>query len=167
VTGYIVRRNGVQVATPPPVIGYGLVRRNDLQLYRGGSRCGRQHLTQFDQRSVTTASVATTTLYAHRPDGAARVRRSNLSWTPSTKLVTGYIVRRMASRSQNSCHDEFCRHGLSAATTYSYTVAARDAAATSHQFDQRERHDATPHLPIAPLWLGFRNSPKSQRVPRL
>jgi len=42
-------------------------------------------------------------------------------------------------------HNQLCGYGLSAATTYSYTVAARDAAGNiSTQFDERERHDSTP-----------------------
>src|SRR5205814_7013980 len=55
---------------------------------------------------------------------------ANLSWTASTDnvAVTGYIVRRNGVQVAAPTTTGFADTGLSAATTYSYTVAARDAA---------------------------------------
>src|SRR5437667_3686729 len=55
---------------------------------------------------------------------------ANLSWSASTDNVgvTGYIVRRNGVQVATPATTSFADTGLSAATTYSYTVAARDAA---------------------------------------
>src|SRR3989440_6941015 len=55
---------------------------------------------------------------------------ANLSWSASTDNVgvTGYIVRRNGVQVATPVTTSFADTGLSAATTYSYTVAARDAA---------------------------------------
>src|SRR2546425_12505423 len=55
---------------------------------------------------------------------------ANLSWNASTDNVgvTGYIVRRNGVQIATPTTTSFADTGLSAATTYSYTVAARDAA---------------------------------------
>src|SRR5712692_1984665 len=55
---------------------------------------------------------------------------ANLSWSASTDNVgvTGYIVRRNGVQVATPSTTSFADTGLSAATTYSYTVAARDAA---------------------------------------
>src|SRR5207302_1394818 len=54
----------------------------------------------------------------------------NLSWAPSTDNVgvTGYIVRRNGVQVGTPVSTSYADAGLSAATTYSYTVAASDAA---------------------------------------
>src|SRR5947199_7613727 len=55
---------------------------------------------------------------------------ANLSWSASTDNVgvTGYIVRRNGIQVATPATTSFADTGLSAATTYTYTVAARDAA---------------------------------------
>src|SRR5207237_3333494 len=55
---------------------------------------------------------------------------ANLSWGASTDNVgvTGYIVRRNGVQVATPATTSFADTGLSAATTYTYTVAARDAA---------------------------------------
>src|SRR5205807_6630579 len=55
---------------------------------------------------------------------------ANLSWSASTDNVgvTGYIVRRNGVQVATPVTTSFADTDLSAATTYSYTVAARDAA---------------------------------------
>src|SRR5213083_1336824 len=104
VTGYIVRRNGVQVATPATT-----------------------------SVSVTTAIAADTTPPSTPTGLTAAVAGStgaNLSWSASTDNVgvTGYIVRRNGVQVATPATTSYADTGLSAATTYSYTVAARDAA---------------------------------------
>src|SRR6266704_291526 len=65
---------------------------------------------------VATAAVGTVTI--------------NLSWTASTDNVgvTGYIVKRNGTPVATPTSTSYADAGLSVATTYSYTVAARDAA---------------------------------------
>jgi len=80
----------------------------------------------------TTPSVDTTP--PSTPTGltaaAAGSTGANLSWSASTDNVgvTGYIVRRNGVQVATPATTSFADTGLSAATTYSYTVAARDAA---------------------------------------
>jgi cellulose 1,4-beta-cellobiosidase len=61
---------------------------------------------------------------------AAGSTGASLSWTASTDNVgvTGYIVRRNGAQIATPAATSFADTGLSAATTYTYTVAARDAA---------------------------------------
>src|SRR5207245_559132 len=61
---------------------------------------------------------------------AAGSTGANLSWSASTDNVgvTGYIVRRNGVQIATPATTSFADTGLSIATTYSYTVAARDAA---------------------------------------
>src|SRR5438552_7783903 len=83
--------------------------------------------------SITTAS-ATDTTPPTTPTGltaaAAGSTGANLSWSASTDNVgvTGYIVRGNGVQVATPAATSFADTGLSAATTYSYTVAARDAA---------------------------------------
>src|SRR5207248_11129833 len=62
--------------------------------------------------------------------GSSNPSGANLSWSASTDNVgvTGYIVRRNGVQVATPVTTSFADTGLSAATTYSYTVAARDAA---------------------------------------
>ena len=61
---------------------------------------------------------------------AAGSTGAKLSWSASTDNVgvTGYIVRRNGVQIATPATTSYADTGLSAATTYSYTVAARDAA---------------------------------------
>src|SRR5207249_3483111 len=82
--------------------------------------------------SVTTLPPDTTA--PSTPTGilASAVSSSqvNLSWAPSTDnvKVTRYIVRRDGVRVATPVSTSYADAGLFAATTYSYTVAASDAA---------------------------------------
>src|ERR1700704_1552315 len=62
--------------------------------------------------------------------GAAGSTGANLSWSASTDNVgvTAYILLRNGVQIATPATTSFADTGLSAATTYSYTVAARDAA---------------------------------------
>src|SRR2546427_5032605 len=79
----------------------------------------------------TTPSVDTTP--PSTPTGltaaAAGSTGANLSWSASTDNVgvTSYIARRNGVQDATPATTSFADKGLSAATTYSYTVAARDA----------------------------------------
>jgi len=60
----------------------------------------------------------------------------NLSWNPSTDDVgvTGYIVRRGGIQVATPVGTSYADTGLASGTTYSYSVAARDAAGNNSSF---------------------------------
>src|SRR5207249_385215 len=76
--------------------------------------------------SDTTKPSAPTNLTAT----AASSSQINLSWTASTDNVgvTGYYVYRGATQVGNPSSTTFNDTGLSASTSYSYTIKAYDAA---------------------------------------
>src|SRR6266581_3840605 len=135
VTGYIVRRNGVQVATPVSTsyADTGLSAATTYS-YTVAARDAAGNLSP-DSASVSfTTAIATDTTPPTTPTGltaaAAGSTGANLSWSASTDNVgvTGYIVRRNGVQVATPTTTSFADTGLSAATTYSYTVTARDAA---------------------------------------
>src|SRR5216684_692525 len=135
VTGYIVSRDGIEAGTTAtttyaetglsPGVTYS---------YSVAARDAAGNLSPNSASvSVTTASVADTTpptAPAGLTAAAAGSTGVNLSWSASTDNVgvTGYIVRRNGVQVATPATTSFADTGLSAATTYSYTVAARDAA---------------------------------------
>src|SRR5205807_313322 len=80
--------------------------------------------------SITIADTTPPTTPSGLMAAAAGSTGANLSWSASTDNVgvTGYIVRRNGSHVATAGTTSLGDTGLSAATTYSYTVAARDAA---------------------------------------
>jgi len=135
VTGYIVRRNGVQIATPATTsfVNTGLSAATTYS-YTVAARDAAGNISPDSASvNVTTASAADTTPPT-TPTGlsaaAAGSTGANLSWSPSTDNVgvTGYIVRRNGVQVATPAATSYADPGLFAATTYSYTVAARDAA---------------------------------------
>src|SRR6266853_1717474 len=135
VTGYIVRRNGVQVATPATTsfADAGLSAATTYS-YTVAARDAAGNISPDSASvNVTIASAADTTPPT-TPTGltgaAAGSSGANLSWSASTDNVgvTGYIVRRNGVQVATPATTSYSDTGLSAATTYSYTVAARDAA---------------------------------------
>ena len=164
VTGYIVRRNGVQVATPATTsyADSGLSAATTYS-YSVSARDAAGNISPYSASvSVTTASVADTTAPS-TPSGltgaAAGSTGASLSWSASTDNVgvTGYIVRRNGVQVATPATTSFADTGLSAATTYSYTVAARDAAgnispnSTSVSVTTASAADTTP--PTTPTGL--------------
>src|SRR3989441_128237 len=135
VTAYILLRNGVQVATPVSTsfADTGLSAATTYS-YTVAARDAAGNISPNSASvSVTTASAADTTPPS-TPTGltgaAAGSTGANLSWSASTDNVgvTGYIVRRNGVQVATPATTSYTDTGLSAATTYSYTVAARDAA---------------------------------------
>src|SRR5256885_611778 len=132
VTGYIVRRNGVQVATP------GTARFADTGLsaattysYTVAARDAAGNISPNSASvSITIADTTPPTTPIGLTAAVAGSSGANLSWSASTDNVgvTGYIVRRNGVQVATPVTTSFADTGLSAATTYSYTVAARDAA---------------------------------------
>src|SRR5882757_406168 len=131
VTGYIVRRNGVQVATPATTsyADAGLSAATTYS-YTVAARDAAGNISPNSTSvSVTTASVADTTAPSGLTAAVAGSSGANLSWTASNDNVgvTGYIVRRNGVQVATPATTSFADTGLSVGT-YSYTVAARDAA---------------------------------------
>ena len=134
VTGYVIRRNGTQIATPTATsfADTGL-SAGTTYTYTVVARDAAGNVSSAATASVTTASAPDTTPPT-QPTGftavAAGSTGANLSWTASTDNVgvTGYIVRRNGTQVATPTATSFADTGLSAGTTYTYTVAARDAA---------------------------------------
>src|SRR6266852_2184661 len=88
--------------------------------------------TSTSNGAGATPSVDTTppSLPTGLTGAAAGSSGANLSWSASTDNVgvTAYILLRNGVQVATPATTSFTDAGLSAATTYSYTVAARDAA---------------------------------------
>jgi chitodextrinase len=156
VTGYIVRRNGTQVATPATTsfVDSGLSAGTTYS-YTVAARDAAGNISPNSTSvSVTTPSVADTTPPS-QPAGltaaAAGSTGANLSWNASTDNVgvTGYIVRRNGTQVATPATTSFVDSGLSAGTTYSYTVAARDAAGNISTPASANVTTATAQPPVA------------------
>src|SRR5213076_3207095 len=132
VTGYIVRRNGVQIATPATTsfADTGLSAATTYS-YTVAARDAAGNISPNSTSvSVTLADTTPPTTPAGLTAAAAGSTGANLSWSASTDNVgvTGYILRRNGVQVATPATTSYADTGLSAATTYSYTVAARDAA---------------------------------------
>src|SRR5436190_999656 len=136
VTGYIVRRNGVQIVTPSTTTGFADIglSTTTTSTYTVAARDAAGNTSPHSTSvSVTTASAADTTPPSAPTGLSAAVAGStgaNLLWSASTDNVgvTGYIVRRNGVQIATSATTSFADTGLSTATTYSYTEAALDPA---------------------------------------
>ena len=133
VTGYVLKRNGVQIATPTATTysDTGLSAATTYT-YTVAARDAAGNTSSAASASVTTAAVADTTPPS-QPGGFTAVAGStsaNLSWNASTDNVgvTGYILKRNGVQIATPTKTIYSDTGLSAATAYTYTVAARDAA---------------------------------------
>lgn len=137
VTGYDIYRNGVQVATT------AATSYSDIGL--SASMGYTYTVAAFDAEdnvSAQSGSVSATTLASSSTDttppsvppglSASAVSSSqiNLTWTASTDNVgvTGYKVYRNGTQIGTTAGTSYSDTGLSVSTTYSYTVAAYDAA---------------------------------------
>ncbi len=135
VTGYIVRRNGAPIATPAATsfTDAGL-SAGATYSYTVAARDAAGNISPDSTSVSVTTAIAADTTAPTTPTGltaaAAGSTGANLSWSASTDNVgvTGYIVRRNGVQVATPATTSFADTGLSAATTYSYTVAARDAA---------------------------------------
>jgi chitodextrinase len=132
VTHYIVRRNGVQVATPATT-SFADTGLSAATTY-GYTVAARDAAGNISPNSTSVSVTIADTTPPSTPTGlsatAAGSTGANLSWSASTDnvAVTGYIVRRNGVQVATPATTSYADTGLSAVTTYSYTVAARDAA---------------------------------------
>ncbi len=134
VTGYIVRRNGLQVATPATTsyADAGL-SAGATYSYTVAARDAAGNISPDSTSVSVTTAIAADTTPPSTPTGltaaVAGSTAANLSWSASTDNVgvTGYIVRRNGVQVATPATTSYADTGLSVGT-YSYTVAARDAA---------------------------------------
>src|SRR5207249_634021 len=137
VTAYILLRNGVQVAMPATTsfADTGLSAATTYS-YTVAARDAAGNISPNSTSvSVTTASVSVAdTTPPTTPIGltaaAAGSTGANLYWRapPDALAVSAYILLRNGVQVAMPATTSFADTGLSAATTYTYTVAARDAA---------------------------------------
>src|SRR5437660_797143 len=131
VTGYIVRRNGVQVATPATTTYADLgLSDGTTYSYTVAARDAAGNISPNSASvSITTADTTAPSTPTGLTGAAAGSTGVNLSWSASTDNVgvTGYIVRRNGVQVATPATTSYADTGLSVGT-YSYTVAARDAA---------------------------------------
>src|SRR5439155_591733 len=132
VTGYIVKRNGTQVATPTSTsyADTGLSSATTHSYNVKGGDAANNISPESAVVSATTADATPPSVPAGLVATAAGATTINLSWITSTDNVgvTGYIVKRNGTLVATPTSTSYADTGLSSATTYSYTVAARDAA---------------------------------------
>src|SRR5439155_367680 len=132
VTGYIVKRNGTLVATPTSTsyADTGLSPATTHSYTVAALDAAGNVSSDSASASATTidtiAPSAPTDLVATAASGSV----VNLMWSASTDNVgvTGYIVKRNGAQVATPTATSYSDTGLTDATTYSYTVAARDAA---------------------------------------
>src|SRR5882762_9128267 len=131
VTGYIVRRNGVQIATPATTTYADTGLSVGTYSYTVAARDAAGNISPDSTSvSVTLADTTAPTTPTGLTAAAAGSTGVNLSWSTSTDNVgvTGYVVRRNGVQIATPATTTYADTGLSDGTTYSYTVAARDAA---------------------------------------
>ena len=133
VTGYIVKRNGTQVATPTAT-SYADTGLSSATTY-SYTVAARDAAANISSESASASATTADTTPPSTPTGLVATAAVsggviNLSWDASTDNVgvTGYIVKRNGTQVATSSTTSYADSGLSSATTYSYTVAARDAA---------------------------------------
>src|SRR6185295_5815228 len=135
VTGYIVKRNGIQVGTPttPSYSDSGLSGATTYSYTVAARDAASNTSADSAIASATTADTIAPSIPAGLVATAAGGSVVNLTWSASTDNVgvTGYIVKRNGIAVGTPITASFSDTGLSSATTYSYTVAARDAASNT------------------------------------
>src|SRR5206468_1817659 len=131
VTGYIVRRNGTQVATPATTSFADTALSAGTYSYTVAARDAAGNISPDSASvSLTIADTTPPTTPTGLTAAVAGLTGANLSWSASTDNVgvTGYSVSPNSVQAATPATTRSPDTGLSAATTYSYTVAARDAA---------------------------------------
>ena len=133
VTGYKVYRNGVQVGTSPVTTSYSDSGLTTLTSYSytvaacdAAGNCSVQSVTG----TATTLEGVPPTVPTKLAAMAFSTTQINLTWRASTDNVgvTGYRVYRNGVQAGTSTGISYSDTGLTAASSYSYTVAACDAA---------------------------------------
>src|SRR4029077_3027551 len=123
---------GVQVATPATTTyaDTGFFAATTYS-YTVAARAAAGYISPYSAHvSITIADTTPPSTPTGLTGAAVGSTGANLSWSASTDNVgvTGYIVRRNGVQVATPSTTSLADTGLSAATTYTYTVAARDAA---------------------------------------
>lgn len=135
VTGYTVRRDGVIVGTTATTtfIDTGLTPNTSYSYTVDAFDAAGNASAESGVVQATTSAIADTTAPSV-PSGVAASavtdRRIDVTWTASSDDVgvSGYTVRRDGQVVVTTSATSFSDLGVSANTTYTYTVAAFDAA---------------------------------------
>ncbi|OGY95676.1 MAG: hypothetical protein A2611_02750 [Candidatus Komeilibacteria bacterium RIFOXYD1_FULL_37_29] len=142
VTGYSIFRNGLQIANTTNTVFYniGLTASTTysytIKAYDGAGNASAHSTsisaTTLSATSDTTAPSAPTNLTAN----AVSFAQISLAWNTSTDnvAVTGYAIFRDNTEIANIIGSTFNDLGLTASTTYSYTVKAYDGAGNRSNF---------------------------------
>ena len=138
VTSYVVSRNGAQIgqSAMTSYVDSGLAAATTYQYAVAALDAAGNTSQSSPSINVTTSGAGTTadTTAPSQPGSftaaAAGSTGANLSWTASTDNVgvTVYVLKRNGVQIATPTTTTFADTGLSVATTYTYTVAARDAA---------------------------------------
>jgi len=176
VTSYIVLRDGTQAGTPVTTsyADTGLSAGTTYSYTVAARDAAGSMSDPSTNASATTAGTGTGTGDTTPPTAPANLTATvagasviNLSWDPSTDNVgvTGYIVRRNGTPVATPVTTSYADTGLSAGTTYRYTVAARDAAGNSWLLSTYELATTTgtpptppPAIPSALGWFQIPNT---------
>jgi poly(beta-D-mannuronate) lyase len=115
------------------VNGTLMVQGTDTSLTNGVAGFYANGAVEYDDVSVTDSAVSDSqapTVPTGLSASAASSSQINLTWTASTDNVgvTGYDVFRGGSLVGSTATTSYSDSGLSASTTYSYTVKSKDAA---------------------------------------
>src|SRR5437762_1687750 len=132
VTAYFLLRNGGQVATPVTTsfADTGLSAATTYSYTVAARDAASNTSPNSASVSITIADTTPPTTPIGLTAAAAGSTGANLSWSASTDNVgvTGYIVRRNGVQVATPTTTSLADTGSTSATTYTYTVAARDAA---------------------------------------
>jgi chitodextrinase len=156
VTGYNIFRNGAQVgsSTTPSFADSTALPQTSYSYAVSAFDASGNTSALSDPASVTTpADTTAPSVPANLTATAAGSNQVNLAWTASTDdvAVTGYEVRRDGIAVGTSPTPSFADTSAQPSTTYTYTVAALDAAGNRSQ----ESNSATATTPAATATLTF------------
>jgi len=132
VTGYKVFRNGSQVGmtVSTSFSDTGLSEATSYSYRVLAYDAGGNESAQCGAVAVSTADATAPSVPTNLQGTGASASQVNLTWTASTDNVgvAGYRVYRNGSQVGTTASTSFSDTGLAEATSYSYTVAAYDAA---------------------------------------
>ena len=136
VSGYSIYRDGTKIAfvTSNTYSNMGLSASTTYSYIVRASDVAGNMSANSNTATATTLATSTDTTAPSTPSNlvatAASSARINLNWSASTDNVgvTGYAIYRDSSKIADTSATSFSDLGLSASTTYAYTVKAYDAA---------------------------------------
>ncbi|MEO6513324.1 MAG: fibronectin type III domain-containing protein [Candidatus Saccharimonadales bacterium] len=133
VTGYKIYRGGTQVGTSATTTftNTGLAPSNTYSFTVAANDAAGNTSAQSTALSAATTADTTAPSVPGAPTMTTRTLSSiSLSWTASTDnvAVTGYKIYRGGTQIGTSATTSYTDSGLTANTSYSYTIAANDAA---------------------------------------